>query len=536
MAAHSRGWQVTSIESESGEVQAKQGAIRNLVLVLGDQLDHQSSVFEDFDPAQDLVWMAEVEAESTHVWSHKARIALFLAAMRRFAAGISSRGLPVRYLALDQHAYGRLTQALEADLAALKPQRLVLVCPGDWRVRQDLKACCDSTGVAYAERTDTHFISSRQDFADWAKGRRELRLEYWYRELRRRESILMDGDKPRGGAWNFDAENRASFGASGPGFLPAPRGFPPDAQTRLVLDLVEQRFADHPGQLESFDWPIDAAQAQLALDDFIAHRLPLFGRYQDAMWIGEPWLYHARLSAAMNLKLISSRQVIDAAVAALDRGEAPLAAVEGFVRQILGWREYVRGLYWLRMPGYLDDNALAAEQPLPSFYWTGDTDMRCLRESIGQTLRLGYAHHIQRLMVTGLFALLLGVRPREVHAWYLAIYVDAVEWVELPNVIGMSQYADGGVMASKPYVASGRYIQRMSNYCAGCRFRPELAVGDAACPFTTLYWDFLRRHETRFAKHPRTALQWRNLARIDPEQLEAIAEHAESIRTKLLET
>ncbi len=351
--------------------------------------------------------------------------------------------------------------------------------------------------------------------------------------MRQRHGVLMRGGKPVGGRWNFDADNRGSFDARGPGLLPAPVSFAPDAVTSEVLALVARRFPDHPGSLDHFDWPVTPAQAHEALDDFIAHRLPAFGRYQDAMWRGEPWLYHSRLSAAMNLRLLPAAAAVDAAVAAWQRGAAPIEAVEGFVRQILGWREYVRGLYWLRMPGYLDDNALGADAPLPAFYWSGDTDYVCLREAIGQTLRHGYAHHIQRLMVTGLFALLLGVRPRAVHAWYLAVYVDAVEWVELPNVLGMSQYADGGVMASKPYVASGKYIQRMSNYCSGCRYRPDQATGAQACPFTTLYWDFLARHRERFAAHPRSALQWRSLERLDPTQRAAIAAQAQALRARL---
>jgi deoxyribodipyrimidine photolyase-related protein len=314
--------------------------------------------------------------------------------------------------------------------------------------------------------------------------------------------------------------------------LPAPRRFAPDATTRAVIDLARTRFAGHPGSLDAFDWPVTPADAEAALDDFIAHRLPLFGTYQDAIWAGEPWLYHARIAAALNLKLLDPRRAVNAAVAAYHAGHAPLAAVEGFVRQILGWREYVRGLYWLRMPEFADHNALGADQPLPAFYWSGDTEMNCLRDAIGQTLRLGYAHHIQRLMVTGLFALLLGVRPREVHAWYLAVYVDAVEWVELPNVLGMSQYADGGYMVSKPYCASGKYIQRMSNYCSGCRFKPDRATGDDACPFTTLYWDFLARHRERFARHPRTALQWKNLDRIDPAELARIRAAAAALRAE----
>ncbi len=315
--------------------------------------------------------------------------------------------------------------------------------------------------------------------------------------------------------------------------IPEARSFPPDAIAREVLAEVENVYPNHPGGLEHFNWPVTPSEAEQALDDFVQHRLPEFGPFQDAMWTGEPFLYHSRLSAALNLKLISPAQVLSAAEQAYMRGEASLASVEGFVRQIVGWREVVRGLYWTYMPEYLEANALEADAPLPELYWTGETDIHCLAETIGQTLDHGYAHHIQRLMVTGLFALLLGVHPRRVHDWYLAVYVDAVEWVELPNTIGMSQFADGGVMGSKPYVASGKYIQRMSNYCQHCRYDPAASTGDEACPFTTLYWDFLMRHEDRFRDHPRAALQWRNLKRIDSGKRAAIRRRAKALRTEL---
>lgn len=507
--------------------------LRHLVVVLGDQLDADSAVFDDFDPARDAVWMAEVAHEATQVWSTKARIAMFLAAMRHFRDALRARGLRVEYRALDAHDHPTLEAALAADLARLKPERAIAAKPGEWRLAQSLPQVCRSAGVAWVERPDLHFFVSPEDFADWAKGRRELRLEFFYRWMRKREDVLIEDGAPVGGRWNFDEDNRESFGRKGPGRLPAPRAFGVDEVSREVLDLVNARFAEHPGRLDRFDWPLDAAQADAALRDFVEHRLPLFGRYQDAIWAGEPWLYHSRLSAAMNLKLLSPRRVLSAAVDAWREGRAPLAAVEGFVRQILGWREYVRGVYWLRMPEFLDDNALGADQPLPALYWTGETRMACMRDALRQTLDLGYAHHIQRLMVTGLFALLLGVRPREIHAWYLAVYVDAVEWAELPNVLGMSQYADGGRMVSKPYAASGKYIQRMSNHCAGCPFDPAEALGPKACPFTTLYWDFLDRHADRFRDHPRAGMQWRNLDRLAPERLEAIRIRAAKLRTAL---
>lgn len=509
-------------------------APRQLILVLGDQLDPRAAVFDDADPARDAIWMAEVAHEATKVWSHKARIAIFLGAMRHFAADRERAGWTVHYRRLDdpQNA-GSFGEELAAALRRLRPQRVIFIEPGEWEVREELLRVLRESGIPFAERPDRHFLCSREEFAAHTKGRKQLRLEFFYRELRQRHRVLMDGDQPCGGAWNFDAENRGSFGRDGPGFLPAPRRFPPDAITREVLELVAKRFAAHPGDLEAFDWPVTPADAEAALDDFITNRLPLFGQYQDAMWTGEPWLYHSRLSAAMNLKLLDPRKVIAAAEAAWRGGRAPLPAVEGFIRQILGWREYVRGIYWQFMPGYRDRNALGADQPLPKFYWTGETDMNCLRHAVGQTLRFGYAHHIQRLMVTGLFALLLGVRPRELHEWYLAVYVDAVEWVELPNTLGMSQFADGGVMASKPYAATGKYIQRMSNYCAGCRFDPAQAIGPNACPFTTLYWDFLRRHERRLRANPRMRLQVRNLAHLSPGDRAAVQRQAEALRTRV---
>ncbi|MCM2311227.1 MAG: cryptochrome/photolyase family protein [Steroidobacteraceae bacterium] len=504
-----------------------------LVVVLGDQLDPQSRAFDGFDARLDRVWMAEVAAESTHVPSHKARTALFLAAMRHFRDELRARGITVEYRELGQHAAGTLGEALAADLRRLQPERVVMVPAGEYRVAAEIEAAVTDAGLALERAPDDHFLITPEAFAGWAHGRKELRLEYFYRWMRRRTGILMDGDRPAGGRWNFDAENRGAFGAAGPGWLPSPAAFPPDAITRTVMDVVERELPGNPGRLDAFDWPVTRAQALTALDDFVTNRLALFGRWQDAMWRGEPWLYHSRIAAALNLKLLSPRETCDAAERAWRDGRAPLDAVEGFVRQVLGWREYVRGIYWREMPSYVGRNALGATHALPTFFWTGETDLACLRETIGQTLALGYAHHIQRLMVTGLFALLWGVRPAEVHQWYLSVYVDAVEWVELPNTLGMSQYGDGGLLASKPYVATGKYIARMSNYCAGCRYRPDRAHGDDACPYTTLYWDFLARHRERFARHPRLALQVRNLDRLSSDERGAIAARAAELRRTL---
>ena len=505
--------------------------LRTLVVVLGDQLDLEAAAFDGFDPAQDAVWMAEVDEESTHVWSSKQRIALFLAAMRHFAQALQYAGRPLHYRRLDDPGnLGSLAAELQATLAKLAPQRVVMTAPGDWRVWQSLNAVVEGAGLALEIREDRHFFSTVREFAAHAKGRKSLRLEYFYRELRQRHDVLMHEGQPIGGQWNFDADNREAFGPEGPGPVPPRATFEPDALTREVMALVETRFAQHPGTLASFAWPVTRAQALHALHLFIEQRLPLFGRYEDAMWPGEPWLYHSQLSAALNLKLLTAREVVQAAEAAYRTGKVPLESAEGFIRQVLGWREFVRGIYWTQMPGYLERNALDARQDLPAWYWTGHTDMACLRDAIAQTLAHGYAHHIQRLMVTGLFALLLGVRPQQVHAWYLAVYVDAVEWVELPNTLGMSQYGDGGLLASKPYVATGRYIQRMGGPCAGCRYDPAQRTGDRACPYTTLYWDFLMRHEELLARNARMALQVKNVARLSPAEREAVAQRADAIR------
>ena len=505
--------------------------LRTLVLVLGDQLDLEAAAFDGFDSSKDAVWMAEVAEESTHVWSSKPRTVMFLAAMRHFALALRAAGRSLHYTALGHAAnHGSLAAQLRADIARLRPQQLVMTAPGDWRVLQALKAVAAETGLSLDVREDRHFFTTVRDFAAHAKGRKQLRMEYFYREQRQRHRVLMDGDEPCGGQWNFDADNRQPFPKSGPQGVPVRSTFTPDEVTREVMSMVQLRFAAHPGRLESFSWPVTRPQALQALNDFVEQRLPHFGPHQDAMWPGQPWLYHAHLGAALNLKLLNPREVVAAAAAAWRAGKAPLAGVEGFIRQVLGWREYVRGIYWTQMPGYIERNAMDAQEPLPGWFWTGHTDMACLRDTITQTLEHGYAHHIQRLMVTGLYTLLLGVQPQQVHAWYLAVYVDAVEWVELPNVLGMSQYADGGVMASKPYIASGKYIAKMSPHCKGCRYDPALRTGDTACPFTTLYWDYLMRHEATLARNPRMALQVKNLARLDAPERQAVQDRAGSIR------
>jgi deoxyribodipyrimidine photolyase-related protein len=496
-----------------------------LRVVLGDQCSDSLASLDGLAPG-DVVLMAEVRAECTYVRHHQQKIVLVLSAMRHFAERLRARGVTVAYSRLDDPAN---TQTLAGEVERIakqaKARRIVATHPGEWRVLQDMLGWQDATGLPVEIRDDARFLCTLDRFRRWAGTRKQLRMEFFYREMRRESGILMEGpDEPAGGQWNFDHDNREAL----PRGLaaPPPRRFAPDAITREVMDLVAREFGGHFGTLDAFAWPVTAEEARAALDDFVAHRLPDFGRYQDAMAEGQPTLFHALIAAALNVGILDPREACAAAERAWREGHAPLNAVEGFVRQIFGWREYVRGLYWLRMPDYRETNALEATRTLPWFYWSGETDMACLRAAIGQTRDLAYAHHIQRLMVTGNFALLAGLDPREVNEWYLVVYADAYEWVELPNTHGMALFADGGVMASKPYAASGAYINRMSDHCRGCAFDVKAATGARACPFNFLYWDFIARHAERLARNPRMAMPLRTLAKMDPRKVQAMRAQA----------
>ena len=500
---------------------------RRLVLVLGDQLWLGNPALAGFDPAHDRVLMIEAPGEAAHVWSHQARIAIFLSAMRHFRQTLDAQGWPCTYLALgDPGLPDTLAERLAGALVRWQPQELSVCEPGEWRLLAAVQDTAAAAGVPLQIHPDTHFICAREEFAQWAGSARQLRMENFYRRMRRRHAVLMEGDEPAGGRWNFDADNRSGYPKQGPGLIPEPLRFEPDAITTGVLQEVAQRFAAHPGRLDSFGWPVTREQALTALEDFVGGRLAGFGPFQDAMWTGTPWGWHALLSTSLNLHLLDPREVIAAAEQAWRAGHLPLASTEGFIRQILGWREFIRGVYWLDMPQLGAANHFGHERALPSWYWTGETRMNCLRQVIGQTLEHGYAHHIQRLMVTGLFGLLAGLRPQEVCDWYLAVYVDAVEWAELPNTAGMALYADGGRFTSKPYLASGQYIRRMSNYCDGCAYRPDRRTEDDACPFTTLYWHFLDTHRRELARNPRMGPMVRNLDRLEDAERSAIAARA----------
>jgi deoxyribodipyrimidine photolyase-related protein len=477
-----------------------------LRFLLGDQLSLELSALKDIDPAADVVVLAEMVNETIYVPHHQQKITLFLSAMRHFAADLRARGVSVDYVRLDDpENSGNLAGELDRMLTKYRPQRVVMTEPGEWRLWQVLQDW--RSAIPLEIRDDERFFCSRAQFSAWADGRKTTRMEYFYRDMRRASFLLMEGGEPIGGRWNFDQENRKGLPAGHR--PPRRRRFAPDGVTREVMALVGARFAHHFGALENFDWAVTRADALDALEDFITLCLPDFGDFQDAMQSGEPFLYHAVLSPYLNLGLLGAREVCAAAEAAYKAGRVPLNAAEGFIRQILGWREYVRGLYWLTMPGYAQGNALAATRRLPEFYWTGETALNCVRQVISDTRRFAYSHHIQRLMVTGNFALLAGIAPAEVEAWYLAVYADAVEWVELPNTHGMALFADGGLLASKPYAASGAYIDRMSDYCAACRYDPTIKLGPGACPFNLLYWHFIGEQRGRLANNPRMAMPFR---------------------------
>lgn len=518
---------------------------RHLILILGDQLDEDSSAFDGFDPAQDLVLMIEAREESTHVWSHKARTVLFLSAMRHFAQMLRARGWRVAYRALDAEGDSTLADGLQAAISMYDPQAVLGVEPGDMRVRQQLentlKSIANSPNGARADgpkppinwREDRHFLCSLPQFRRWAGPSASLRMEFFYRSMRQQYKVLMEGSQPTGGQWNFDAENRKGFGRAGPQGVPPPPVFEPDAITREVIMLVEQQFGGHPGDLQRFNWPVTREQALVALGDFVTRRLPDFGKHQDAMWTGLDVGWHALLSSSLNLKLLNPLEVVQAAEQAYRTHDLDLASVEGFIRQVLGWREFMRGVYFLDMPELKTANHFGHHQPLPAWYWTGETHMNCMRQCISQTLDKGYSHHIQRLMVTGMFGVTAQISPQALCDWYLAVYVDAVEWVELPNTAGMALFANGGRFTSKPYVASGAYVKRMSNYCSGCRYEPETRTGPDACPMTTLYWHFLDQHEASFAANPRTALMVKHLQRMGPEEREQVREQAQTMLADL---
>lgn len=488
--------------------------VRTLILILGDQLSPTISSLAAADKTRDRILMVEVHEEATYVQHHKKKIAFLFSAMRHYADKLKADGWAVDYVPLDTAANtGSFAGEVRRAIARLNPERICVCEPGEWRVLSDMRAWADTFGVPVDILPDTRFLCTHLEFQTWAGGRKQLRMEYFYREMRRKTGLLMDGDQPEGGRWNFDSENRKP--AKADLFMPQPVRVEPDFVTCEVLSLVERRFADHFGDLEPFWFAVTSEDAERSLEHFVSKCLALFGDYQDGMLRGEPFLYHSLLSLYINAGLLDPLDVCRRVERAYYEGDAPLNATEGFIRQIIGWREYVRGIYWLKMPDYAQENFFGNHRALPDFYWTGDTEMECLKEAITQTKKEAYAHHIQRLMVTGNFAMLAGIDPRAVHEWYLMVYADAFEWVELPNTLGMSQFADGGLLGSKPYAASGNYINKMSDYCRGCAYDVKQKTGEGACPFNALYWHFLVRNRDKLETNPRLSHAFRTWRKMD---------------------
>ena len=486
------------------------------------------AALRDADPERDLIVMAEVRDEATYVPHHPKKIAFIFSAMRHFAEDLRNDGWRVAYTAYDDaDNAGSVCGELMRHAQHTGADKVIATEPGEWRLIEALEDC----PLTIEMRADDRFFCSRADFEDWAKGRKDLRMEWFYREMRKKSRYLMDGDDPAGGKWNYDKQNRKP---AEPDLLRSdPMSFTPDRITEEVLDLVEREFADNFGTLRPFDYPVTRGDARRALSHFITRQLPEFGTYQDAMLIDEPYLNHARLSPCLNAGLLSPREICDAAHEAWKAGDVPLNSAEGFIRQILGWREFVRGVYFLEGPDYPRRNALNLRRALPPLYWGAETKMNCLSQAVGQTQELAYAHHIQRLMVTGNFALLAGIDPAEVHEWYLSVYADAYEWVEAPNTVGMSQFADGGVVGSKPYVSSANYIDRMSDYCGSCHYSASTKTGEGACPFNYLYWAFLHRHRERFEANHRMGRIYSNWDRMDADKRDTILSDAERFLTDM---
>lgn len=494
----------------------------NLRLVLADQLTHSITSLSGIDRKNDVVIMSELITEFTYVKHHKKKIAFILSAMRHFAKELRDTKIKVDYTSLDTpDNTGSLKSEIQRAIQKYKPTKIIVTFPSEYRIRKDIEQWQNNFDLPIEIRPDNRFLYTPQEFKEWANNRKQLRMEYFYHEVRKKYNIFMNGNEPEGGQWNYDIENRKSPTDD----LNIPKTYQsrPNDITREVIDLVDKYFPSHFGDLDPFYFAVTREHAKKALDQFILERLISFGDYQDAMIQDEPWMFHSHLSFYLNCGLLTPLECVTAAEYAYHQNQAPINAVEGFIRQIIGWREYVRGIYWLKMPGYKEENFFNATQRLPDFYWHGNSKMNCLNQCIQETKKNAYAHHIQRLMVLGNFALLAGIDPKQVNEWFLIVYADAYEWVELPNVSGMILFADGGYLASKPYAAGGNYINKMSNYCKNCSYKVTKKNGKDACPFNYLYWDFLARNRMKLESNPRIAMMYKIYNRMDNSKKNEIA-------------
>ncbi|MGB6229132.1 MAG: cryptochrome/photolyase family protein [Litorimonas sp.] len=499
-----------------------------LVPIFADHLSHDLSALQYADKQSTRILMVEVKEEARTVPHHRKKLIFLFSAMRHFARELREDGWQVDYVELtDPDNRHDFTGEVERALDRHEIEEITVCQPGNWRVQETVKSWEARFGLRVTITPDDRFVCSQGEFDAWAEGRKQLRMEYFYREMRRKTGLLMDGEKPEGGEWNYDKENRKP--PEGGIDYPDTPYYQPDGITRDVIAMVKKEFPTRFGQVDGFHWGVTRADALASLKDFAKNRLQKFGHFQDAMVHGEAFMFHSIIGFYLNSGLLYPLEVCQEVERAYKAGDAPLNAAEGFIRQIIGWREYVRGIYFLKMPEYKEMNFLEATRKLPDFYWTGETDMNCVAQTVEQTVEHAYAHHIQRLMVTGNFALLAGIDPYHVHEWYLAVYADAFEWVELPNTLGMSQFGDGGLLGSKPYASSGNYINKMSDYCGGCRYSVSKRVGENSCPFNSLYWDFHARNEDKLRGNPRLNMVYRNWDRMDEEKKKALRARAAEV-------
>ena len=504
----------------------------NLCIILGDQISHNISSLKNFKKSQDEVLMMEVSNEATYVNHHKKKLILVFSAMRHFAKELRNKGFSVTYSEISRSQVN-FTKELSYQCKKIKPKRIVITHPGEYRVLKEIKKWEKILNIPVTILEDNRFFCTIPEFKNWTEGKKELRMESFYQMMRKKYHILIDTDgKPEGGKWNYDVKNRKSLPRNHPN-IPKPLQHEPDEITKQVISEVKKRFSNYFGDLQPFWFAVTHDEARKSLNDFIENRLEMFGPYEDAMTQEESFLYHSVLSMYLNIGLLEPKQVI---YKVLEKNRIKVESVEGFVRQILGWREYVRGVYWHNMPKYSKMNYFDAKNKLPKFYWTGDTEMNCMKKSIEQTVKEAYAHHIQRLMITGNFALITGIKPQDVCEWYLSVYADAYEWVELPNTHGMTLYADGGILGSKPYAASGNYINKMSDYCNNCKYNVKEKEGEDACPFNYLYWNFFLKNQEKLEQNPRLWTVFSNIKKMSKEKKKQIQNDSKNFLIQITKT
>lgn len=504
-------------------------------LILGDQLSEHIATLKALDKDQDIILMAELVEEATYVKHHPQKISLIFSAMRHFAKSLKAQGWKIRYQAFDRTQSAQsFVDFVQAQLEKNSADALVITESGEFRLQQAIETTWSSQlQIPIHILRDDRFFCSKNEFKQWGSSSRILRMEFFYRKLRQKTGYLMDGNKPVGGKWNYDIENRQAWNAQDS--IPVALEFDRDQIDLDVIELVKAEFQDHIGQINHFNWATTRQQALQALDYFIQHQLIHFGQYQDAMVHNQDYMFHSLLAPYLNCGLLSPKEVCDAAQQAYFEDRVPLNTAEGFIRQILGWREFIRGIYWLKMPSYSELNELQADRELPAYFWTANTKMECMRECLRNSLENAYAHHIQRLMVIGNFTLLNGISPKQVNDWYLSVYADAFEWVQLPNTHGMVLFADGGLVASKPYAASGNYIHRMSNYCQNCHYNVKTKTEQDSCPFNSLYWNFLAKHRVLFSSNPRMSIMYKQWDKLNLDDQNTILTHADDLQKRIEE-